>query len=114
MGTTLVVQHHPHAVKLLAAYEDARAYQLILQLLQGGELFEHVSRRAGPLTEAAAASIGRSLLQYLAHAHGLGVAHMDVKPENIMFDKQGVDGVLKARGMADPCACVYGVYGLCA
>jgi len=60
----------------------------------GGELFEHISKRA-TFTEATAATICRSLLQYLAHAHGLGVAHMDIKPENIMFDSHGADGVLK-------------------
>jgi calcium-dependent protein kinase len=60
----------------------------------GGELFEHIGKRAA-FTEAAVAEIARSLLQYLAHIHGLGVAHMDIKPENIMFDSQGTDGVLK-------------------
>lgn len=60
----------------------------------GGELFEHIGKRAA-FTEAAAAEVARSLLQYLAHVHGLGVAHMDIKPENIMFDSQGTDGVLK-------------------
>ena len=60
----------------------------------GGELFEYVASRS-TLTEATAAALTRSLLQYLAHAHALGVAHMDIKPENIMFDSQGSDGVLK-------------------
>lgn len=63
-------------------------------LCLGGELFEYVASRS-TLTEATAAALARSLLQYLAHAHALGVAHMDIKPENIMFDSQGRDGVLK-------------------
>lgn len=76
----------------------------------GGELFEHISKRAN-VTEATAATICRSLLQYLAHAHGLGVAHMDIKPENIMFDSHGADGVLKVgrlvreeKGVCGPAA----------
>lgn len=60
----------------------------------GGELFEHIGKRAA-FTEAAAADIARSLLQYLCHIHSLGVAHMDIKPENLMFDTEGADGVLK-------------------
>lgn len=35
MGTMLRVQHHPHAVKLLDAYEDSKGYQLVMQMLQG-------------------------------------------------------------------------------
>lgn len=62
----------------------------------GGELFEYVASRSA-LTEATAAALARSLLQYLAHAHALGVAHMDIKPENIMFDSHGKEGVLKVR-----------------
>jgi serine/threonine protein kinase len=65
----------------------------------GGELFEHIGKRAA-FTEAAAAEVARSLLQYLAHVHGLGVTHMDIKPENIMFDSQGATGVLKVGSRA--------------
>jgi serine/threonine protein kinase len=72
----------------------------------GGELFEHVASRRAPLTEATAATMARSLLQYLAHVHGLGVAHMDIKPENIMFDCEGAEGMLKVQ-TAQNRACVW-------
>lgn len=32
----LRVQNHPHAVKLLDAFEDSKGYQLIMQMLTGG------------------------------------------------------------------------------
>lgn len=35
MGAMLRVQHHPHAVKLLEAYEDSKGYQLVMQMLKG-------------------------------------------------------------------------------
>jgi serine/threonine protein kinase len=35
IGAMLRVQHHPHAVKLLDAYEDCKAYQLVMPLLKG-------------------------------------------------------------------------------
>ncbi|WIA16237.1 hypothetical protein OEZ85_012948 [Tetradesmus obliquus] len=95
IGAMLRVQHHPHAVKLLDVFEDSKGYQLVMPLLKGGELFEHVASRRATLTEATAATMARSLLQYLAHVHGLGVAHMDIKPENIMFDCEGPSGALK-------------------
>jgi serine/threonine protein kinase len=52
----------------------------------------------GMLTERQAAQICRSLVLFLAHCHLRGVAHMDIKPENIMFDSEGAGGVLKVRG----------------
>lgn len=35
MGAMLRVQHHPHAVKLLDAFEDNKAFQLVMQMLKG-------------------------------------------------------------------------------
>jgi serine/threonine protein kinase len=35
LGAMLRVQHHPHAVRLLDAFEDSRSYQLIMPMLKG-------------------------------------------------------------------------------
>lgn len=94
VGATHMLQGHPHAVRLYDVYEDANSYHLVMEMLAGGELFDHISA-AGALTEAQAANILRSLCLFLAHAHAQGVAHMDIKPENIMFDAGGSAGVLK-------------------
>ncbi|MEW5302698.1 MAG: hypothetical protein WDW36_005452 [Sanguina aurantia] len=61
----------------------------------GGELFEHISTTQGGFTERQAAQILRGLMLFLAHVHSRGIAHMDIKPENIMFDSEGADGILK-------------------
>jgi serine/threonine protein kinase len=31
-----LLQHHPHAVKLLEVYEDEKNYHLVMELLKGG------------------------------------------------------------------------------
>jgi serine/threonine protein kinase len=36
LGSMLRVQHHPHAVRLLNAFEDDKGYQVIMPLLKGG------------------------------------------------------------------------------
>ena len=46
-------------------------------------------------TERHAANILKSIMLFLAHCHSKGIAHMDIKPENIMFDAEGTSGVVK-------------------
>jgi calcium-dependent protein kinase len=94
IGALVALRGHPHVVRFVEALEDARSYHIVMEHLSGGELFEHLSS-AGPLTEATARRVGRALLRLLAHCHARGIAHMDVKPENIMFDADGPGGVLK-------------------
>lgn len=89
------VEDHPNAVKLLNVFEDEKGYYIVMEHCSGGELFEHIGRGQGGLTERQAAQICRSLLNFIAHMHSRGVAHMDVKPENIMFDSEGAGGILK-------------------
>ncbi|GLC37135.1 hypothetical protein PLESTM_000546600 [Pleodorina starrii] len=62
---------------------------------KGGELFDHISKKQGFFTERQAAGLLRSLMLFLAHMHSKGIAHLDIKPENLMFDSEGASGVLK-------------------
>ncbi|TVU27784.1 hypothetical protein EJB05_19285 [Eragrostis curvula] len=78
-----------HLVALHAAFEDADAVHLVLDLCAGGDLFSLVSARA-PLPEPEAADLLAQLADALAGCHRRGVAHRDVKPDNVFFDANGV------------------------
>ena len=75
-------------VPLLDAGEDAqgRPY-LVLPLLEGGSLADRLSR--GRLGVERARELGLELARALGVAHGRGVVHRDVKPQNVLFDQQG-------------------------
>ncbi|CAD6241808.1 unnamed protein product [Miscanthus lutarioriparius] len=77
-----------HVVALHAAFEDADAVHLVLDLCPGGDLFALVSAR-GPLPEPEAAGLVAQLADALAGCHRRGVAHRDVKPDNLLFDASG-------------------------
>ena len=77
-----------HLVALHAAFEDADAVHLVLDLCEGGDLFSLVSAR-GPLPEPEAADLAAQLADALAACHRRGVAHRDVKPDNLFFDASG-------------------------
>ncbi len=78
---------HPHVVRVHAADLHAPCPWLAQDLLPGGSLAERLSR--GPLALDEALDVARKVAAALAHAHGQGVLHRDLKPGNILFDEQG-------------------------
>jgi serine/threonine protein kinase/Tfp pilus assembly protein PilF len=54
-----------------------------------GEDLKSFLRRSGQLSVAKTISIAKQVCEGLAEAHRLGVVHRDLKPQNIMIDKEG-------------------------
>lgn len=67
---------------------------LELELLEGTDLFQHISRR-GVLTETEAAEMMYDLLTCVAAMNQAGVAHRDLKPANILIEKSENGGKVK-------------------
>jgi calcium-dependent protein kinase len=82
-------------VRLKEACEDARGVHLVMELCEGGELFDRIFAR-GHYTERAAAKIGRTIAQVVQLCHDNGVMHRDLKPENFLFASKSEDSPLKA------------------
>ena len=53
---------------------------LVLEYLQGGELFDRI-RQKKKFTEAEASSLMRKIVSAVAFMHSKGVVHRDIKPE---------------------------------
>lgn len=75
---------HPHIIALEDAFEDEAHVHLVMELCEGGSLLEAVMAR-GRYPEAEAAAIMRALLSAIAHAHGRGWVHRDIKLDNLLF-----------------------------
>jgi serine/threonine protein kinase len=76
-------------------YEDHNYYYLILDLVTGGEMFEHLVKN-GAYSEADAARLMHEIASALAFMHGVGVIHSDLKPENLLLStKSRLDGTIK-------------------
>ena len=54
-----------------------------------GENLKSFIRRSGHLNEAKAVDLSKQICEGLAEAHRLGVIHRDLKPQNIMIDRDG-------------------------
>ena len=53
---------------------------LVMELLNGGELFERIKRKKH-FSETEASCIMRKLVSAVSHMHDVGVVHRDLKPE---------------------------------
>jgi serine/threonine-protein kinase len=76
---------HPHILTLIDSGEADGFVYYVMPYADGESLRARLARASGPLPTAEAVSVLRELLDALAHAHGHGLVHRDVKPENVML-----------------------------
>lgn len=75
---------HPNIVRTLDFGAEGATPFIVMELLEGEDLFEKLSRERR-LDEREAASIAGDVCDALAHAHDIGVVHRDLKPENVFL-----------------------------
>ena len=46
IGTFRIVEDHPNAVRVLEVFEGAECYYVVMECCEGGELFDHISKKA--------------------------------------------------------------------
>uniref|UniRef100_A0A8C5AER4 non-specific serine/threonine protein kinase n=1 Tax=Gadus morhua TaxID=8049 RepID=A0A8C5AER4_GADMO len=97
-----LLQHaqNPQLVALLDTYETPSSLILVLELLEGGRLFDYLASHDALLEEKVAFFI-KDTLEALQHLHTCRVAHLDLKPENIMLDVHSVVPVVKLIDLGD-------------
>uniref|UniRef100_A0A182WEB5 Protein kinase domain-containing protein n=1 Tax=Anopheles minimus TaxID=112268 RepID=A0A182WEB5_9DIPT len=78
------VLHHAKIAQLYAAYEFDRTFCVMMELVEGGELFDRVLDEKFVLTEKACSIFMRQICDAVAYIHGNNIIHLDMKPENIL------------------------------
>lgn len=76
---------HPNVLRLYDVWETSKALYLVLEYVEGGELFDLLVER-GPLQEQEAVKYFRQIILGTAYCHALGICHRDLKPENLLLD----------------------------
>jgi serine/threonine protein kinase len=80
--------NHPSLVRVLDFGEEGGSPFLVMELVDGQTLETWLERR-GPIPERIALRVLSHLCAALAAAHEAGIVHRDVKPANILLDREG-------------------------
>ncbi len=79
---------HPRIVKVRDYYALGGALLFVMTYLDGGSLEDKLSKN-DPLPKEEILRMSRDILDGLNYAHKQGVIHRDVKPSNILLDREG-------------------------
>jgi hypothetical protein len=77
---------HPNIVPVYAIEESSDVVAYVMGFVEGESLANRV-KRAGPLTPRETVRLLQDVGYALAYAHGRGIVHRDVKPDNVMLDR---------------------------
>jgi serine/threonine protein kinase/tetratricopeptide (TPR) repeat protein len=79
---------HKNVCRMYDLGKEEGAYYITMEYVSGEDLKSFI-RRSGLISTGKAISIAKQVCEGLLEAHRLGVVHRDLKPQNIMIDKEG-------------------------
>ncbi|CAH1397007.1 unnamed protein product [Nezara viridula] len=90
---------HPNLIQIYEGFQTPDDMHFITERVYGEELFERIVE-LGHYSEREAASLIKDILSALICLHEKGIVHGDIRPESLIYTKEGHDGILKLRDVS--------------
>jgi len=80
---------NPFIVNLVNTYKSSRRLYMLMECVQGGELYSRIHTHKPPLDKKATLFYAANIAVALSHIHSKEIVYRDLKPENVLLDSNG-------------------------
>jgi hypothetical protein len=108
--TMAALKVHPNRVTVFDLLSTEAGWLLVMDYVEGGPL-SHLSSLGQPMDWLRAARYVTDVADGLAEVHARGILHRDIKPDNILLDRERDAAVLTDFGVASHAAAAVGCCG---
>ena len=91
----LKICQHPNIIRLLDVFENSEYIYIVMEHLGGGPLLQYFKDRKYKLKENRIRDIAHQIATALFYLKSFGIAHRDMKPDNIMMAANEEDSEIK-------------------
>ena len=93
---------HQHVIEIVDFFDEADFFYLVMELMEGGDVFDRIIQMK-QYTEKDARDLARILLEGVQHLHAQGVAHRDLKPQNLLLKSKDDNATIKLADFGFAC-----------
>ena len=100
--TTLSTIEHPNIMKIYEMIESPTSYNIITELVEGGELLDMIVNEK-KLSEKLSAKFMYDTMSAISYCHSQLIVHRDLRPQNLLLTSKGPEASIKVIdfGIAD-------------
>ena len=85
---------HPHIVPFTDFFEERDYFYMVIEMMDGGDVFDRIVQRTH-YSEKNARDLSIALLNTVKYIHERGIAHRDLKPQNLLLARCDDDSYIK-------------------